>query len=249
MNTAKMTLASTALAAALGLALGLPAAPAEAHGDSTNCLHKDPNHKHCLPPDDGGDTPSTGPTEVQWGGDIDGITEPRPCVLEHVHPNGNNGNYTCQLVPPGPVAYNLGVGTQTARNGDPLLCDVFANINLTPNSRYTYFWFDNCGDGSCTMNILNWFGGDQVLDATGGKADFIKLVAWTEAMDGDTGVGGATGVIDDPNPFANSHTLLIDEITISFSAEGSHKNIAVCEYSPDLFNLIVGDVTFRSDPM
>ena len=47
MNAAKMTLASTMLAAALGLALGLMAAPAGA-----DCPHRDnPDHKHC----DGGD--------------------------------------------------------------------------------------------------------------------------------------------------------------------------------------------------
>ena len=44
MNTAKMTLDSTVLVAAFGLALGLMGAPATAH-DCTS--HKDPNHKHC----------------------------------------------------------------------------------------------------------------------------------------------------------------------------------------------------------
>ena len=54
MNAAKMTLTSTVLAAALGLALGLMAAPAGA-----DCPHNDnPNHKHCggggKPPKDSG---------------------------------------------------------------------------------------------------------------------------------------------------------------------------------------------------
>ncbi len=236
MRAAKVTLLSTVLVAALGLALGFSAAPALANPPDVDGCH---DHKEDCPDggDDGG-TPTIVPTEVQWGGDIDGITEPRPCVLEHVHPSGNNGNYACQLVPPGPVAYNLGVGTQTARNGDPSLCLVFDGVDLTPNSRYTYFWFDNCGDGSCTMNILNWFGGDQVIVATEGKADFIKLVAWTEA----------TGPFSDLNPFFDSQMLDIDEISINFTAVGSNKKIAVCEYSPDLGNLIVGDVTFQSDP-
>ena len=44
MNTAKMTLDSTVLVAAFGLALGLMGAPATAH-DCTR--HNDPSHKHC----------------------------------------------------------------------------------------------------------------------------------------------------------------------------------------------------------
>ena len=31
---------------------------------------------------------------------------------------------------------------------------------------------------------------------------------------------------DDPNPFANVHTLLVDEIKIGFFAEGSNKKLA-----------------------
>ena len=235
MNAAKFTLTSTVLAAAL--ALGLAAAPAMANPPDVDGCH---NHKDC-PPGGGGDggTPTIVPTEVQWGGGIFGATEPRPCVAQMVHAKGNNGSYACQLDPPSPanqVTYNLGVGAQTARNGDADLCDVFNGVDLTPNSRYTYTWFDNCGDGSCTMNILNWFLGEEVIAATGGKADFARLVAWAEA----------TGPFSDPNPFVDDQTLEVDEITIEFTANGSHKKIALCEYSPDLGNLIVGDVTFHS---
>ncbi len=219
------------------MALGLSAAPALANPPDADGCH---DHKPCGPGggDDGG-TPTIVPTVAQWGGDIDGrATEPRPCVVTSVKTNGNNGEYTCELHPPSfgdRVTYNLGDGVPTARSVDPSLCEVFDGVDLTPNRTYRYGWFDNCGDGACTIRILNWFLGEEVIAATGEKADFIRLVAIAEAVD------GLTGAIDDPNPFTNSHTLLIDEITISFFANGSNKKLAECQYD----NV---DVTFQSDP-
>lgn len=239
MNAAKMTLVSTVVAAALGLAFGLMNTPAAAH-------HNLGHMKGGPGGDGGGETPTIVTTEAQWGGNIDGgDSEPRPCVATEVKPNGDHGVYVCQPDLPNDgkqVTYNLGVGVQTARKGDELLCDVFNDIDLTPNEKYQYRWVDNCGDGSCTILIITWFDGEEVITATGEKADRIKLQAFGEAAD------GITGVIDDPNPFTNSHTLLIDEITTLFLANGSGKTLAVCEYSLDLGNLGVGDVIFQSDP-
>ena len=87
------------------------------------------------------------------------------------------------------------------------------------------------------MGISNWFNGQEVLDATNKLADRIVLRAFADA----------TGT-DPKNPFVDSLELDVDEIIISFRASGSNKNIAVCEYSPDLGNLMVGDVTFDSAP-
>ncbi len=231
MNAAKMTLTSTVVAAALGLALGLMAAPAGAH-------HNLGHMKGGPGGDGGGETPpEIVTTEAQWGGGIDGgITEPRPCVATEVKPNGDYGVYVCQQDLPNSgkrVHYELGVGVQTARKGDADLCDQFISIDLTPNEKYQYRWVDNCGDGSCTITIINWFDGEEVIAATGEKADRIKLVAFGEAM----------GPFSDPNPFVDSLALDVDEITTLFLANGSGKTLAVCEYSPAP-NVVI----FQSDP-
>ncbi len=69
MNTAKMTLTATVLAAALGLALGPMSAPAGAHDCSR---HNDQNHKHC----GGGGLPNEIPMTAEFRDDLpsDGIT-------------------------------------------------------------------------------------------------------------------------------------------------------------------------------
>ena len=174
--------------------------------------------------------------------------------------SGDFGGYSCQEDLPDTgkqVLYELGVGVQTARKGDGSLCHLFTKesahpgppaakhdgVALTPNSQtkfasYVYNWTDNCGDGSCTIQISNWFKSQETIDATEGKAELIILRARAEA----------TGPFLDPNPFVDDLMLDVDEIVISFAASGSNKNIAVCEYSPDLGNLMVGDVTFDSAP-
>jgi len=136
------------------------------------------------------------------------------------------------------VTYALGVaGVQTLRNGDDTLCDVFIDIDLTPDSLYGYNWSNNCSDdGRCTIVINNWFTGEQVTTAT---VSFIRLRAFAEAL------------TDETNPFADLLMLDVDEINLIFYAEGSNKKIAECAYRPDLHNLTVGNVTFESvpDPM
>ncbi len=228
MNTADFTLTSTVVAAALGLALGLMAAPAGAH-------HNLGHMKGGPGGDGGGEIPTIVTTEAQWGGNIT-ESAPRPCVATEVKPNGDYGTYVCEQQPPVPanqVTYNLGVGVQTARKGDADLCNLFDGINLTPNEKYLYNWVDNCGDGSCSILIITWFDGEEVITATGEKADRIKLVAFGEAM----------GPFSDPNPFVDSLALDVDEITTLFLANGSGKTLAVCEYSPAP-NVVI----FQSDP-
>ena len=173
-------------------------------------------------------------TEAQWRGDIQ---EPqlRPCLATNVKPNGNNGTYACEAGSPA-VQYMLGIGVQTARKGDAELCQVFSNITLTPDN-YWYSWFDNCcEDDACTIRINSWFTSPEVIPETDGKADFIRLRAFAEAV----------GPFTDANPFVDEQWLNVDEINISFSAAGSNKNLAVCHYSSDLGNL--GNVRFHSIP-
>ena len=233
MNAAKMTLTSTVLAAALGLALGLISTP----GDSYAC-HKNANqHKPSnTDPCDDPDPVELVRTDVQWGGDI-GESRTRLCFAQHVKPNGDNGEYACELQQPAvehQVHYMLGDGVASARSVDPSLCFQFENIHLTPNRLYKYAWADNCGDdGFCSIQIFNWFEGDEVTDATDEDADFIRLVASVEAED----------MPDLLNPFDEPLTLEVDEITVTFFANGSNKKLAVCQYDsfPDV-------VTFQSDP-
>lgn len=131
----------------------------------------------------------------------------------------------------------LDVGVATARSVDPSLCVLFENIRLTPNRLYKYAWADNCGDdGFCSIQIFNWFQDDEVIVATEGDADFIRLVASVEADDMP---------LDLLNPFVfdDGLTLEVDEITVTFFAKGSNKKLAVCQY-----NSFSNVVTFQSDP-
>jgi len=221
------------------LVLGWSITPAQAH-----C--KDPDHFDCNKGDDDGRTPTIVETDVQWGSNID-ESDPRPCVASQVANNGDSGFYVCQLDPPGSneVRYNLEDGVPTARTRDAFgfLCTVFNGIDLTLDRVYGYRWSENCGDGTCTIVINNWFSNEnaQVTGATKGEADFIRLRAFAEAR----------GPFMDANPFVNPLMLEVDEINITFYAAGSNKKIAVCAYRPDLHNLTVGNVTFESvpDPM
>ena len=223
------------------LVVGWAITPAQAD----HCKGK---HKNDLGCDRGGDgeTPTIVTTDVQWGGNIREPEKPgfRPCVARQVKTTGDYGAYGCQLDlldTNSEVFYNLGVGVQTARKGDGMLCDVFNGISLTPDWRYDYNWTDNCSDGKCTIKISNWFQNDngQVSDATLEKADFIRLSASAEARASEqTGTDSFT----DANPFVDSLNLNVDEINIAFFGAGSsHKTIAVCHYEPD-------NVTYHSNP-
>ena len=205
------------------LVVGWAITPVQAH-----CKDKGPHLEHCNG-DDGRETPTIVETDVQWGGDIT-ESKTRPCVAAQVLTNGDYGEYLCQLDPPGSneIRYNLGVGVQTARKGDASLCNVFNPINLTPDRFYEYNWSDNCGDGTCTIEINNWFSEEE----TG--AGFIRLRAFAEA----------TGPFMDANPFVDSLMLDVDEINIIFYAAGSNKKIAECQY---LFDPSESEVTFQTD--
>ena len=194
MNTADFTLTSTVVAAALGLALGLMAAPAGAH-------HNLGHMKGGPGGDGGGEIPTIVTTEAQWTGGIAELAA-RPCVAAQVKPNGDYGTYVCEQQPPVPanqVTYNLGVGVQTARKGDADLCNLFDGINLTPNEKYLYNWVDNCGDGFCSILIITWFDGEEVITATGEKADRINY---------------ARGTPLDYAPGVDSRRILDDQYTV-----------------------------------
>ena len=182
-------------------------------------------------------------TFVQWE---TGIVEsgPRDCFAQLVQTNFSNGEYACELKQPAgaanQVVYDIGddFPRYTGRkNGDPTLCSVFVGpVFLTPNRLYDYGWgLDGSGgcadDDGCTIQIDNWFQGVEVIILTGERADFIRLRAW-----GD--VGPTLG----PNPFDQDLPVVVDEIHITFFANGSNKKIAECTYDhPD-------NVTFFSEP-
>ena len=236
MNAAKVTLTSTILAAALGLGLGLISTPGDSYACHKNAnQHKPSNTDPCVDPEPA----ELVRTDVHWGGDI---VEPetRLCFAQHVKPNGDNGEYACELQQPAmvnQVHYMLGEGVATARSVDPSLCFLFENIDLTPNRLYKYAWADNCGDdGFCSIQIFNWFQDNEVIVATEGDADFIRLVASVEAD------GMPLGLLN-PFVFVDGLTLEVDEITVTFFANGSNKKLAVCQYESFL-----DVVTFQSDP-
>ncbi len=221
---------------AMAAGLGLMSMPGDSYACHKDIQHKPSNTEPCQPPDD----TTILRTNVNWGGNIveSGL---RLCVVQMVQTGGNNGSYVCELEQPpngNQVQFFLGEGVQTARKGDDALCNVFEDISLTPNRKYNYAWADNCGDdGICTIQIFNWFQGDEVIGATQEKADFIRLVATVNATD----------MPEDLNPFVNVDGLTLDigEITTTFFANGSNKKIAACQYDANDF----GVVTFRSDPL
>ena len=180
-------------------------------------------------------------TDVQWGGNID-ESDPRPCVASQVANNGDFGFYVCQLDPPGSnkVRYNLRDGVPTARTRDAFafLCTVFNGIDLTPDRLYGYNWSDNCGDGSCTIQINNWFS----EEATGAGLGFIRLRGFAQANAMEQ-IGEDS--FTDANPFVDPLMLDVYEINIIFYAEGSNKKIAECLYN----SFAPGHVTFRTDPL
>jgi len=211
------------------LVVGWAITPAQAH---IKFCGTEPLHKHCTGGDDG-EPPMIVATVAQWdGGDINGDSA-RLCVASQVQQNGDSGFYDCEVGPS--VTYALGIyKDQTLRNGDASPCDVFRDgITLTPDYAYGYSWSDNCGDDLCTFHIRNWFSNDykdQVTNLTGGS--FIRL----------RGTGVATGPFTNTNPFVDSLTLNVDEITVTFFAAGSNKRLAKCQY---LFE--EDEVTFQTD--
>ena len=192
------------------------------------------------PPDDG-EAPSKNPTVALWGGGLISSTslDGRPCILESAQANGDHGVYVCQLGTPN-VAYKLaGIPRQqTEKKGDPELCSLFDDIVLEPNSKYNYAWTDNCqDDGICTARILNWFSEAEMVSAFPDKGvghTRIEAFANIELPGGDL------------NPFATSQLLDSDLIRISFSAVGTNKRLATCEF--DLSESWLGTVQFQSTP-
>ena len=216
--------------------------------DGKRILHG--NVETCEDSDSGGKTAGTTvTTTVQWGGDIGGnITEAaaRPCFALQVANNDVYGLYTCQQCCDLRVYYDLTdiPVQQTARNGNGSLCSVFDGILLNPGRLYNYGWDGNCfEDDMCTIQISNWFGNvnNQVTNATGGLADDIKFRAFAVAE-------GPVDGFQDVNPFADSLTLYVDEINITFFATGSGKTIANCHYTPEQGDLTLDNVIFQSDP-
>ena len=189
----------------------------------------------------GGTDPDPVSLEVYWNGKI--YEDPsRTCKPNNFTPNGNTGNYHCDLDNPVDFYFDL-PGEQTARKGDESLCEVFNGdvndppLTLTPDSSYQFYWFGPCSD-TCDIEIYNWFGGEQVSSITNGQADFIRVTAWAVA----------DGPFDNSNPFVTEQELNIDKIEFSFYANGSNKKLATCEYSQDEENLDPYTVTFNTFP-
>ncbi len=215
------------------------------HGNQSSCDEPPPP-----PPDDGGSPP----TEVNthgWWVNVSGIPnamkdhdlepadgEPdRECTPEGFQPNGEHGNNHCwHLVErwPYPVSFDLsGVSQyeQTKRRGDPQLCEVLraGTVSLVANGKFGYAWEGNCKDsGGCLVRIINWFNGQQVLDAISATqpgataADRLVLHGLAQLqIDPD----------DDANPFYVQRIIFPDTLEATFVGEGTNKTVAECIYN------------------
>jgi hypothetical protein len=140
----------------------------------------------------------------------------RTCVLAALHNEGNWGRYECPIGLP-EVNINLTGGSLVRRNGDATLCDIFdvsGGRMITPTN-YDYRWEDPCTEGPCSVMVQMWFNSSGLRSDLGHSV----LRGWT-----------AIGPTTDCNPFAESQTLVIDEIEITFTEADSDRKVAVCRY-------------------
>ena len=220
MNTAKITLASTALAAAFGLALGLSAVPSVSYACDLGVKH----HGGGACGGGGGGDPgeiATNNTLVKWAGG--GLSEPneRSCHFSFANRNGKNGSYGCEITGDD-VTFNLGVGDEVDRKGRMLVmgsedCDDFSNgLTMVPNPTYEYDWNGFCDVDGCDVRVQNWFFDDpNAPDGTG----LIRLEAF-----------GHVSEASNPNPFADEQHIDIDEVLITVKGEGTDKTVLICRY-------------------
>jgi hypothetical protein len=177
------------------------------------------------------------PIDVQWvSPGSPGISEPqpRPCTLSSAQ--ASYGSYHCQHIGAAPVTYDLtGIArAQIARKGDAAFCDSFDGITLEPTSSYQVDWTEACDDNSaCTIRILNWAFGDEVSSKIPG-ADTARVEAFADAHP----------PFSNPNPFADSRLLDIDEIVITFTGDGNNKTVAKCRFT----GIDSGAISFQSIP-
>ncbi len=226
MNTANITLASTALAAALGLALGLSAVPSVSYACNLGFKHNDPG----VPcGGDGGGDPeeiATNDTMVMWAGaELSEADPPRLCHFSFATGNGKTGSYGCVHSGNDVVIFNLGDGVELDKRGRVVsepsgICDDEFSDNLTmaPNYAYESDWNGFCmSGGGCDVRVLNGFSNDENAPAGTG---LIKL----EAFGHVSGTGNA-------NPFADPLGIFIDKVLITIRGEGTDKTVAICRYN------------------
>lgn len=95
---------------------------------------------------------------------------------------------------------------------------------MTPDV-YQYGWVDSCGDGACQIVVDLSFSGEDVLAATGGRADAVDLRV-SGTLSGDA-LGG--------NPFQsheNIRQLAMSQVNMQFRKPGSTTVAAVCDWYP-----------------
>jgi len=145
------------------------------------------------------------------------------------------GRFDCNLI--GGVRITTAAMNLQARKSQVSLCkslQYFSAISgvshvdaappMTPDV-YQYGWVDSCGDGACQIVVDLSFSGENVLAATGGRADAVDL-----RVSGTLSAGSPLG-----NPF-ESHLIIqqlaMSQVNMQFRKPGSTTVAAVCDWYP-----------------
>ena len=196
------------------------------------------DHPSC--DDGGGDPPAEpifeGDTRAHWSLTAAPVWEgtPRICSLESAATNGSSGHYVCDLTVPTDVNFQLGLGTEIDKKGNPVdpsdaLCSSMGSttvpVVLTP-THYPYDWSGTCTDGGCDVQVLNWFAPDANINRP--DPDRTGLVILT-------GSGTIPNPTSNANPYADYFVspgtgIQIDEVVVTFKANGKNRNEAVCRW-------------------
>ena len=225
--------------AGLGLMASLagPAAGAKPDCDA------DPSHPSCSGDGGGGSVVSDVSTEAQWSGWRAAGDAPRTCLFDGSNQGGATGSYHCDTGPP-QIFFDLtGIWREeTTRQGDAALCDTFDGITVVPDSAYKFRWLEDCSSGVCEIMVQNWFHDYNNENHGIVGVDLVKMTAFADAIG-----PGDPPEFSDLNPFADPVALKIDQVVMTFAAEGKSKILAECHFT--FAEPQVGEMQLISTPL
>lgn len=157
--------------------------------------------------------------------DYDSENVARPCGSGQNISNAS-GDYHCDVAPYNDIVMNTQGLTVIFNKKNQRICNSFAFPGLgepailtMDNGSFNYGWTDDCSDG-CSIEVRMTFSGDQIFDATDGKADSLDVVM--------------TGTIDaatpDGNPFLQAQDILIETMDFDFKKPGSGRTAGSCMF-------------------